>query len=187
MKDAALFYKGISEEKATIIENKSLPEKFVLATFHRAENTDDKEKLAEIIEALNTINESVAVVAPIHPRTKIRIDKFNLNPQFTIIDPVGYLDMVQLITNASLVLTDSGGLQKEAYFFEKYCITMREQTEWVELLTNGVNALVGTDRQKLLNQFEKFHNKPFQCAVELYGNGSASDTICDSLLKFEQA
>lgn len=185
MKDAALFYKKKSDENATVLKKHKVQSEYILATCHRAENTDDKNNLTNIIKALNEINEKTQVIMPLHPRTKARLESFGLVPEFKTIEPVGYLDMVQLISNANLVMTDSGGLQKEAYFFEKYCITMREQTEWVELVDNGYNRLVGTDSVEILNAFKFFREKSFEQKSILYGNGDASMQICKTLIKAE--
>ena len=121
MYDAALYYKEKINTHATIIQSQKLEGKnFVFATLHRAENTNDPSRLKSIIEALNKINKEVQVVLPLHPRTKSFIQSQQLEMRFTVTDPVGYFDMLALLENCSLVMTDSGGLQKEAYFFTKY-------------------------------------------------------------------
>jgi UDP-GlcNAc3NAcA epimerase len=183
MQDAAIFYSKKSEEKSTIIKQLGLENKpFVLATIHRAENTDNIERITEIVKALNKINETFEVVLPIHPRSKNILEKNNIKLNFKCIEPVGYFDMIQLISKSSLVLTDSGGLQKEAYFFNKFCITFRDQTEWVELVENGYNKITGSNANKMIEAFDYFKNKPFEKITELYGGGKAAQTMTQFLL-----
>ncbi|MDP4687939.1 MAG: UDP-N-acetylglucosamine 2-epimerase (non-hydrolyzing), partial [Salibacteraceae bacterium] len=130
MQDAALYYAQFSEEKSDVLAKLGNPKNFVLTTIHRAENTDDPIRLTSIISALNEINKSQQVICPLHPRTRKILENLPEKPAFSIIDPVGYFDMIELLKHASLVMTDSGGLQKEAFFFQNACITMRDQTEW---------------------------------------------------------
>ncbi len=183
MEDAAIYYAKKASEKSTIISQLHLQHKqFVLATIHRAENTDNAENLKNIIAALNEINKSHPVIVPLHPRTKKIIAQQALVTHFTIIDPVGYFDMITLLQNCSLVITDSGGLQKEAFFFQKYCITTREQTEWVELIENGYNVIAGTETEKIIALAKSTLKKPFPTVKNLYGNGKACENICKTLL-----
>lgn len=178
MYDAVLFYKERISEKSTILKLADLIGKsFVLATIHRAENTDDLSRLRSICEALNQIHTNVNVVLPIHPRTQAILDKNNIQVNFNLIDPVGYFDMLALLQNCEMVMTDSGGLQKEAYFFKKYCITLRDQTEWVELVDAGVNSLVGANTQHILSTFHANLGKSLYTSSPLYGDGHASDKV----------
>jgi UDP-GlcNAc3NAcA epimerase len=103
-------------------------------------------------------------------------------PEFNLIDPVGYFDMIMLLKSCELVITDSGGVQKEAFFFGKHCITLREQTEWVELVEKGFNMLVGSDLIKLKNAFETFKTKQSDFSINLYGKGKASKIIAETLI-----
>ena len=178
MQDGAMFYKKLAVKPTVELKNE-----YILATIHRAENTDDKERLKNIFEALNIIAEKQQVVLPLHPRTKKIIESLELNIEnLTIIEPVGYLEMVYLIKNSSMILTDSGGLQKEAYFFEKPCITLRDETEWVELIENKFNVLAGANKNKILDLYDNFEfNNNF--SINLYGAGSASSLIVQSLTK----
>ena len=182
MKDAALYYKDLSKNPLP----NSLPEKYVLSTIHRAENTDDINKLNDIFNALSQISETINIVIPLHPRTKKIIAKHNIkiNDNIIFIDPVGYIQMVYLIDNCSLVMTDSGGLQKEAYFFQKPCITLREETEWVELLENGYSVIVGSNQHKILEAFSKIEQNNFKLVEkeELYGKGDSGNKILEKLL-----
>ncbi len=182
MQDAANFYALKSKEKATIIETLNI-EEFILCTLHRAENTDDENRLTEIIEALNEIHQTIPILLPLHPRTKGKIEALNVDLEVEIINPVGYFDMIELLKRCSLVMTDSGGLQKEAFFFKKNCITMREQTEWIELLENDVNVLVGSDKNKIISGVQRMLNHPSDFSVDLYGNGKACENIVKEILK----
>lgn len=180
MQDGAMFYKDLSVKPICELKND-----YVLATIHRAENTDDEKRLTSIFEVLNEIGKEQQVILPLHPRTKNIIESLKLNiDNLTIIEPIGYLEMVWLIDNCTLVMTDSGGLQKEAYFFEKRCITLRDETEWVELVELGTNILVGADKEKILNAYN--NNQPFDkehSKLDLYGGGMASKIIIEELLK----
>ena len=122
------------------------------------------------------------MVVPIHPRTRNILTQLNIVPEFKLIEPVGYFDMIMLLKSCELVITDSGGVQKEAFFFEKHCITLREQTEWVELVENGFNLLVGSDPLKLKNAFEFFRTKKSDFSIDLYGKGEASAKAALSIL-----
>lgn len=183
MLDTALFYSQKSVEKGKF-DLKTLPQKYILNTLHRAENTDDKNILSNIVNALNYVHENICpIVLALHPRTKAKLEEFKLNLDVIKIKPVGYFDMINLIKNSELVMTDSGGLQKEAYFFEKPCLTLREQTEWIELTENKVNTLVGSDEEKIISETKKMLNSSIEFSKKLYGNGSAAKKIVDFLIK----
>jgi UDP-GlcNAc3NAcA epimerase len=183
MEDAALHYATLAEAKSNVISFLQLENKdFVLGTIHRAENTDDLKRLKNLVDAFNTIHETIQVVIPLHPRTKNILAKHSIITNFTVIEPVGYFDMIQLLRNCSLVITDSGGLQKEAFFFKKYGITTRDQTEWVELVENGYNFLAGTDIEKIVTLTKQYAGKVFPESKNLYGNGNACVNICKALL-----
>ncbi len=174
MQDAAMYYAQKAQEKSQIIGQLGLTD-FVLATIHRQENTDNPVKLHDIITGLNLINKEVQMVVPLHPRTRNILQQLNLKPAFTIIDPVGYFDMIMLLKHCKLVVTDSGGVQKEAFFFGRHCITLREQTEWVELVEHGFNRIVGTNIDLLLDAFQYFSSKKSDFTVDLYGSGKAAE------------
>jgi UDP-GlcNAc3NAcA epimerase len=136
------------------------------------------------LQALSDISEKIPVVLPLHPRTANIINREGINTQnekLILTPPMGYLQMIWLLQHCSMVMTDSGGLQKEAYFFRKPCITLREETEWTELTTQGVNQLAGADKQRILKAFESFSSSPIDFTDGLYGNGDASTIITQTL------
>ena len=180
MQDAALFYADKCRKP-----NSNLPDKFVLCTVHRAENTDNLGRLKNIFMALENISDKCKVVLPLHPRTKAKLIGIGYDfscSNICFIQPVGYLEMVWLLKNCELVMTDSGGLQKEAYFFGKYCVTMRDETEWVELVDNGFNRLVGSNQAMIEDTYALLVDAP-KTGFEnrLYGNGDAGNKILESL------
>ena len=182
MQDGAIFYKDLS-----IKPNVDIEQDYILCTIHRAENTDDEKRLRDIFEALEQIAKDKQIILPLHPRTKNIIQTLKINiKNLTIIDPVGYLEMVWLIDNCDLVMSDSGGLQKEAYFFKKPCLTLRDETEWVELTDIGANVLVGADKTKILEAYKNntLFNKE-NSKLDLYGGGDASKKIIEALLNYE--
>lgn len=183
MQDAALYYAQKADEKSTILQQIG-EDKFVLATIHRQENTDDPIRLKGIIDGLNSINQVSPVIVPLHPRTKKILQQQNITPQFKLIDPVGYFDMIVLLKNCEMVLTDSGGVQKEAFFFKKQCLTMREQTEWVELIAHGYNTLVGSDSDKIWLSYQNLLSRQPDFDVDLYGNGQASLIAAQEIFNF---
>ncbi|MCA0933794.1 UDP-N-acetylglucosamine 2-epimerase (non-hydrolyzing) [Lutimonas saemankumensis] len=162
MKDSVAYYSGMSSQKSTLMDQLSLEgNSFVLATVHRQENTDDVENLESIITGLNEISKSTKVVLPMHPRTKAAMRKFGLSFEGLTTDPLGYFDMLELLKHCEMVITDSGGLQKEAYFNQKPCIIVREETEWVELVRNHYASLTGAKAGKIKEAYSLFkENKP---------------------------
>lgn len=176
MFDATLNFKRLAEEKNSIIKELKVTEgKFILTTIHRAENTNDISRLKNIVEALNECGKDV--VLPLHPRTKKYITDYglNFNDNIKVIDPVGYLEMINLEMNSEKIVTDSGGVQKEAFFMSKPCITMRDETEWVETVENGWNRIVGTDKNKILDSIVNFY--PEKKQQNIFGDGNASEKI----------
>lgn len=158
-----------------------LPENFILATLHRQENTDNYNRITKIIDAFNKLTEQgINIVLPLHPRTSKIIKKLNLKVDFKTIDPVSYFEMIYLLENSKLVITDSGGLQKEAYFFNKYCITLRDTTEWVELVENGYNTLIDFDKD-IFSQIINLIDKKIDNSKFLYGDGKTSQIIINQL------
>ncbi len=182
MYDAALYNSKLALQKSKITD--SIRDKdFILVTIHRSENVDHPEILSSLVDALNEISKKCRIVLPLHPRTKKRMQEFNLRFNFETIDPVGYLDMIRLLMDCKMVMTDGGGLQKEAYFFSKHCITLRERTEWTELVKHGYNVIVGSDRMQILKAFEQMGKKEGDFSKKLYGDGNAGRVIVDTLIK----
>jgi UDP-N-acetylglucosamine 2-epimerase len=198
MYDSILYYSKIAEKKSTILQGlnlvnpQSVPPgrdnpQYYLATLHRAENTDDPKVLNSILKALNEIGRNTSVILPLHPRTKKMMKVHHLFSEFKNIkwiDPVSYLDMLQLEKKAKAILTDSGGVQKEAYWFKVPCLTLREETEWVETVKSGWNVLVGTGPKKIvqgLNVFGK--RRPSKRGMEIFGDGRASGKIIQILMR----
>ena len=180
MYDAALYFGYLADRKSNLLDRLSLqPRDYFLATIHRQENADHPERLRTIFDAL--AEAPIRVVIPLHPRTKMKMIEYGIESQetLTIIDPVGYLDMLALEKNARKVFTDSGGVQKEAFFFNIPCATLREETEWTELLEIGANTLVGADRQLIRDQLYAA-DQPCPL-VKPYGNGDASKQIALTL------
>lgn len=183
MKDAVEYYSKVSGEKSSIINNLNLQkDAFVLATIHRQENTDDLENLKSIFQGLEAISKVKQVVLPLHPRTKAILEKNKIFYNLKIINPVGYFDMLELLKNCNLVITDSGGLQKEAFFNKKHCIIAREETEWVELVSNGFAKIVGSDLQKMVDSFKDFQNSTVDFSINLYGN-NVGEKMYDEIFK----
>ena len=181
MYDSVLFYLDKARKTSDVIRRLRLEKQsFALATIHRAENTDNPNRLSGIVDALNEIHKTVDVVVPLHPRTRRHLSTLKTPAQFTIIEPIGYFDMLMMLDHAKLVLTDSGGLQKEAYFFRKFCITLRDQTEWVELVEAGANTLAGADSRKIVEAFHRHKDDSIRDS-KLYGNGDASVKIATIL------
>lgn len=161
-----------------------LQKEFILCTIHRAENTDHPERLSSIFNAVNKISQQRQVVLPIHPRTKKIISDSNLklSRNISFIEPVSYFEMLYLLSQASVIMSDSGGLQKEAYFMKKPCITLRDETEWIELIENGSNVLAGASTAKILESYFDLLDKDLDFSKMFYGDGYAGKKISSLLL-----
>ncbi|MFM8912955.1 MAG: non-hydrolyzing UDP-N-acetylglucosamine 2-epimerase [Flammeovirgaceae bacterium] len=182
MLDAVLHYKEKSKAISKILDTHQLVgKKFALATLHRAENTNDPTRLRSICESLNEIHHKMKVVLPLHPRTKNYLQTHQIPLQVDVIEPVGYFDILMLLHHCELVLTDSGGLQKEAYFFGKYCITLRDQTEWIELVEEEANSIAGADKNTILRDVGLAKHKQVTFNPALYGTGDAAQKIVATL------
>ncbi|QQV67712.1 UDP-N-acetylglucosamine 2-epimerase [Acinetobacter junii] len=180
MYDVSLYYKE-KMVKPNWFDSLNLTN-FILCTIHRAENTDDAEKLGDIFKGLELSKKDI--ILPLHPRTVNKIKQYGLDiPQnIRVIEPIGYLEMVWLEVHCDLVVTDSGGVQKEAYFHGKYCVTLREETEWVELVEGGLNRLVGSDFEKIQWACEQlFEHNP---TMGIYGDGNTARQIIREIEKY---
>ena len=185
MKDAVEYYGRISAERSSIIKDLELSD-FVLATIHRQENTEHVDKLLSIFKGLEAINEQCQVVMPLHPRTRKILEREGMSPSIKMIEPVGYFDMLELLKNCKMVVTDSGGLQKEAFFNKKFCIIAREETEWTELVDGGYARIVASDHTKLVAAFTEFSSKKSDFTDNLYGNDVGERIHKEILLKLEE-
>ena len=194
MYDNSMHFSEVSDKDSTLIAELGLtPDNYILSTIHRNANTDIPANLIGIFSALESIQQSSgqAIVLPLHPRTKKflhdLIDEPKIkaaldNPNIHIIPPAGFLDIIALEKNASLIVTDSGGLQKEAFFFHKPCIILREQTEWVEIVENGNAITVGADEAKIIEAYKQLSTKTDYSYPPLFGDGKAAEFICQTLL-----
>ena len=188
MHDVALYYKDKAKQQSKMLETLSLTENnFVLATCHRAENTDDVNRLGHILRALSEIANVIPVVIPLHPRTKKVINScglLHLLENLIVTEPLAFLDMVLLEQSAKMIFTDSGGVQKEAFFYQVPCVTMRDETEWVETVDLGWNTLTGANEKNILGAFKSYLDAiPEKVSHAPYGNGEASQKIIMQILK----
>jgi UDP-GlcNAc3NAcA epimerase len=194
MYDNTLYFSGIAEATSGVLNKLGLKDKeFLLVTIHRDSNTDVAERLNAILEAINqiSIDEQLPVVFPIHPRTSASLDKLNItavksikeNPLFQTTAPASFLEMILLEKKCSMVLTDSGGVQKEAFFLHKPCIVLRPETEWVELVECGNSILADADQERIKKAYYHFKEKKKHSYPLLYGEGNAADFICKEIIR----
>jgi len=186
MLDCVRRFREIADRRSEILEQLGLASgRFILMTCHRAENTDDPQRLAAIMGAARKLAVELPVVLPLHPRTKARIEQLGAEAasRLTVIDPIAYLDMLKLESHAAAVLTDSGGVQKEAFFLGTPCITLREETEWPETVESGLNRLAGADEAAILAAaIAALENETAGAdAASAYGDGRAATKIADIL------
>ncbi len=182
MRDACERFLPIARERASTGASRTIRGQRGLVTIHRPENTDDPERLGALVDGLTRVSERLPLVLPLHPRTKRRLieNGLTLPASIDVIEPVGYLDMLALLDRSALVITDSGGLQKEAFYVGRPCVTAREETEWVETVELGWNRLVGADSMEMLRACEAFLAKPPTGSREgVYGDGHAADRIAE--------
>ena len=156
--------------------------KFILATIHRKENIDSAEKLSAIFKNLNKINEHRQIIMPLHPHTKQKVEKYKIKSNIKFIDPLGYISMLSLLNNCEMVITDSGGLQKESFFAKKKCLIVRNETEWIELINQGTSFLCKP--QNLNTTYKKISSIECDFSNSLYGDGNASNFILQSIENF---
>ena len=194
MLDNSMYFgKKVNGESQLLTSLKLEFNKYILCTIHRDSNTDIDNNLIGILEALLSCQEEthMKIVLPLHPRTKAKIeqlrdqnfvDRFIKNPNIIILPPAGFNDIIVLEKNTKLIITDSGGLQKEAYFFKKPCVILREQTEWVEIVENGNAILTGADYSKIKNAISILLAKDDFTYPALFGDGKAGKFICSKIL-----
>ena len=194
MFDNSLYFSEVADEKTTIISKNGLQKNnFILATIHRNNNTDEPVRLNALFNALFKISEAnqLDVLLPLHPRTA-KLLEFNLDAElhqkiksskhFKIVAPVSFLEMIALEKNCKIVMTDSGGVQKEAFYFEKPCVILRPETEWVELVECGTAIITDADEQKIIDAFKTLTTKTDMKFPKLYGDGKAAEFICGEIL-----
>lgn len=186
MYDAHLMFARRAQERRLAVELALRPGDFFVATLHRAGTTDDAAKLAAAVEALNRVASEIApVVMPLHPRTRSAIERHNITVSgIRMLSPLSYLELLSLLQDCRAVLTDSGGLQKEAYFARKLCFTLRDETEWTETVATGANVLCGTDPEIVLRSALETDRPPYSAFdAKFYGDGNASQRIVGGLSK----
>ena len=193
MYDNSLYFSAMSEQKSEILKELEITtDGFILCTIHRDTNTDDTSNLNAIFRALLRIQKTsnLKIVLPLHPRTKEKLNshldenlltELNQNKNFKIIPPTGFLDIISLEKNARLIITDSGGLQKEAFFFQKPCVVLREQTEWIEIVENGNALIAGANELKIISSVETLIKRTDFTYPNLYGDGNAANFICKKI------
>lgn len=180
MLDASLHNRELARSRSTIVERLGLePGSYTLVTVHRAGNTDDPQRMQAIVDALNTVGERI--VFPIHPRTRKTIDAMGaaFASHVTLIEPAGYFDMMMLEENARMIATDSGGVQREAYYFARPCLTLRDETEWTETVEAGWNLLVGAECRRIVDAWFTF--APPDEHPPVLGDGTAAERITQLL------
>lgn len=195
MYDNSLYFSSVAENKTGILEKLNLKKgRFILATIHRNNNTDEPSRLNALFRSLNDISleKGLDVVLPLHPRTsklletnleKSLYSSIKSNPKFKISEPASFLEMVSLEKNCLLVMTDSGGVQKEAFYFEKPCVILRPETEWVELVECGAAIVADADEKRIKEAFEKLTGKEDLKFPAFYGDGKAAEFICREMIK----
>ncbi|MEI8117336.1 MAG: UDP-N-acetylglucosamine 2-epimerase (non-hydrolyzing) [Flavobacteriia bacterium] len=195
MYDNSLFFSELSEEKSTVLtQNELTKNQFILCTIHRDTNTDNEENLNAIFSALLRIQKesNLEIILPIHPRTKKKMEELlseellvqmTASNGFKIIPPAGFLDIISLEKNARIIITDSGGLQKEAFFFQKPCVILREQTEWIEIVENGNARLAGSNEELIVRSSIEMLEKTDFSYPNLFGDGQAASFICEKIME----
>jgi UDP-GlcNAc3NAcA epimerase len=195
MYDNSLYFSTVAEKKTDILKKYDLKNgQFILATIHRDNNTDNPSRLNALFSSLNRISteNGLDVILPLHPRTSKLLEK-NLDPalyrsitenkRFHIAAPASFLEMIALEKNCKIVMTDSGGVQKEAFYFERPCVILRSETEWIELVECGTAIIADADEKKILDAYKVLTSKTEMSFPKLYGDGKAAEFICEEMLK----
>ncbi|MEI6821073.1 MAG: UDP-N-acetylglucosamine 2-epimerase (non-hydrolyzing) [Bacteroidota bacterium] len=194
MFDNTLYFSNVASQKSDILQKENIKEgNYILSTIHRDNNTDNPERLSSIFKAMMDVADkfSVDFIIPLHPRTSKLLNKnlhsevysrLNSNNHLKIIEPVSFLDMIQLEQHSKMIITDSGGVQKEAYFLKKPCVILRPQTEWVELVEHGSSIIADADYKKITTAVEKLLSKDDFSFPSIFGDGKASEFICSEII-----
>lgn len=193
MYDNSLYFSELAKENSPVLrKNKLESESFILGTIHRDNNTDIPERLNAIFEAILEISKDEIIILPLHPRTKKKMQEVlstNLlkqieqNEKLLVIPPVSFLDMVLLEDSSKMIITDSGGVQKESYFFKKPCLILRPETEWVEIVEAGAARICDADKETILNSYHDFVQNPPRNFKDIFGDGKAAEFICGEILE----
>lgn len=188
MYDNSMYFSAMADVQSDIIERLGLRyRQFVLATIHRPANTDNPENLKSILRALSDIAaKGMDVVLPLHPRTKKRIEDLGLkigDLGLKVIEPASFFEIIRLEKNAAIVMTDSGGVQKEAFFYGTPCVILRPETEWVEIIEAGAGIIADADYERIMAAYEQLVNKPVQFPA-LFGDGHASEKIISEIINY---
>lgn len=193
MYDNSKHFANIADKKSQILDKEGLRGvDYVICTIHRDNNTDQPERLNAIFKALLKISESKTVVLPLHPRTskllnvnleKSLFEKITNNPNIKILPPASFLDMIVLERHAQMVVTDSGGVQKEAFFFQKPCLILRTETEWKEIVECGAAVITDADEERIIKSFNNYMENPPHKFPEIFGDGKAAEFICKEMLE----
>ena len=199
MYDNSLHFSTVAARQTDILERlQVVPEQYILVTLHRNNNTDETDRLVAIFDALQTLTTTygIRMVMPLHPRTAKQMaalldtktyETIQTNPNILLIPPVSFLEMTRLEQQAKLIITDSGGVQKEAFFFKKPCIILRAETEWVEILTSGAALLCDADKNRILDTYQHFMTSPLILFDTIYGDGKAAEQILNILIDAHHA
>lgn len=194
MYDNSMYFNSVSNRLSTIIDDNNLEKgNFILCTVHRDNNTDNPSRLNAIFKSINEIatKDNISIIIPLHPRTSKLIeinldtellDSIKSNQSIILLPPVSFLDMIALESNCKLVMTDSGGVQKEAYYFNKPCIILRSETEWVEIVEEGAAIITNADKAMIINSYEELKNIDNRKFPKLFGDGKAADFICRTII-----
>ena len=183
MYDNSLYYSTIADKKVELLKQLGLDGKpYVLATLHRDSNTDDSHRLNSILQAFTELSKEITIVLPMHPRTRKMAGEFHAD-NVIITEPVSFLEMIQLEKHSKLILTDSGGVQKESYFFQKPCVIMRPETEWVEIVSTGAATLTDADYNKILESSRHYLQEPPVDFPTIFGDGHAAEFMLEKMLE----
>lgn len=183
MYDNSLYFSKIADQKAQVLQRLGLNQKpYVLATLHRDSNTDDPERLNNILDAFKELSKEISIVLPMHPRTRKKAEHFHAD-NVLVTEPVSFLEMIQLEKHANLILTDSGGVQKESYFFKKPCVILRPETEWVEIVKTGAAVLADADKKTILEASRNYLQHPPLEFPKIFGDGQAAEFILNQMDK----
>lgn len=192
MYDNSLFFSKLAKTQSTVLTENNLEiGRFILGTIHRDHNTDNSERLTAIFEALLEITKTDKIVLPLHPRTKKKMaevlsdelnEQISTSENLVLIPPVSFLDMVLLEDSSTMIITDSGGVQKESYFFKKPCLILRPETEWVEIVESGSAKICDANKELILDSYSFFKENPSESFPNIFGDGKASEFICGEII-----